>query len=377
MTKITSLRRASSGACNLLSDTDRGASFPDAVSLGCLGDFVDHHFFEFTQLHTDREPPFYNSLGFNKLFEAKLSADIFIYAYGSQQELDEFNNRGTPVIVVDEGNSPCISPELLALLNRPEVRLCFRKYGFRDPAAYFRGGDYYRDAYAAAVTHDTPPEHFPIYDDDPMGNAIRKIQVCFPVVGDVAPFYLGGLGRDVSPLESRDTDVLFVNMPEDPRTEGLERIWEDVPGDHKVWLDYKDIYPLHIEAAIVAQMRAARIFISTGLFTRYDFYAVLCGCVVVKPECSNVRSHIDIFDPLKSYIQYCDVGFKDLLPILSYILGDIGEYQTPTADIMELFGSSPTHDWAAHLRRMCQDILNGRSRLGDVKDPLPLVYTHD
>ena len=333
-----------------------------SISLGFLGDFSD----------IDFHPSFYEGFGLDRLIELPLTADVLVYAYGSSRPLEEFEARGTPVVVVDEGNSPSVSPDLVDLLSRPEVRACFRRYGFRDTASYFRNVDYYEEAYRIADVYDSPPDHFPVYVDDPIGNAVRKIQVCLPIGGDVLPEFVGNLQGCTASLAERARDVLVVEGESNPRTELLSRLWGGLPVDDKLWFVVDDVGSPEM-ASIVDLMRGSRIFLSDGFFSVYDFYAVSCGCVVIKPECSNVVASIDIFDPLKSYIRYCDIGFKDLFPVVSEVLRDIESHRESNLDITRLFSAADAHSWGFHLRKTCQDVLDGRSRLGDVSSPLPLV----
>ena len=337
-----------------------GAARP--ISAGFLGDFCD----------IDFHPSFYAGFGIERLTELPLTADVLVYAYGSSCPLEEFGARGTPVIVIDEGSSPSISPELLDLLRRPEVRVCFRRYGFRDTASYFRASNYYEEAYRVADTYDSPPDHFPVRTNDPLGNAIRKIQVCLPLGGDVVPEFVGNLRGGISALSSRPLDVLFVEGPHNPRVDTLSHLWGDLPVGEKLWFTADEAAAYDI-ADIIGLMRDSRVFISDGSFSIYDFYAVSCGCAVIKPECSNVTASIDIFDPLKSYIRYCDIGFKDLFPVISAVLGNIREHRESNSDITALFSAAGVHSWGFHLRKTCQDVLGGRSRLGDVSSSLPLV----
>jgi hypothetical protein len=333
--------------------------------VGLLGDFKD----------VDFHPSFYRGFGLERLTASVLTADVLLYAYGSRRSLEDYGARGTPVIVIDEGNSPCISPDLLALLQRPEVRLCFRRYGFRDTASYFRAEDYYEEAHRFSVAYDSPPDHFPVCVDDPMGNAVRKIQVRLPVIGNVGSEWPNGWSKftvdtmpDISTVSQRRNDILFIEEGNSPRTKLLRDLWEDLPAKIKYWTTSDDSLE-----DVIKLMQESKIFLSAGLFSSYDFYAISCGCVVVKPECSNVFASIDIFDPLKSYIRYCDIGFKDLFPVVSAVLGDIGAHREGNSYIVSLFNAVTSRSWGSHLRKMCQDMLCGRSRLGDVSSSLPLV----
>lgn len=313
-----------------------------------------------------------------------LAADVVIYAYGSQPSFDELDNRGTPVIVVDEGHSPSISADLLSLLQRPEVRLCFRHYGFRDAQAYFRRDNYYTDVFRQASDLAAPPDHFPIHDDDPLGNAIRKVRVSLPVCASLST-------RDAScPFHTREIDVLFVEEPNNPQVEVLRSMWGDLiptlptgtafrsdgPNrshvgfyrPHKQWVSefsgYEELLSLFADTIV---------FVSSGLPSPLDLCAVLSGCIVIKPECSNVYSAQDIYDSTKGCVNYCDVTLTELPAILSCIFDNLDSYEERIKENLTLFDVDAEEGlWASEFRSACVSVAEGSYRLGDVISALPL-----
>ena len=334
------------------------------ISIGFVGEFVGHHL---------RGGPRWWGLRSASL---PLTADVIIYAYGTHPPFDTLDNRGTPVIVIDESNSPSISVDLLHLLQRPEVRLCFRKYGFRDVQAYFRCDDYYTEVYHQASKYASPPDHFPLHDDDPLGNAIRKIRVSFPActslpVGDASLTFI-----------ERGTDMLFVEESANPQVEEVRNMWADfIPTlptrghydsgfyrPRKEWISefssYEELLPLFADTIV---------FISGGLPSPLDLCAVLSGCIVIKPECSNVYSAQDIYDPIKGCIQYCDVTLTELPSIVSYIFDNLDEYEERTRNSLELFDMDAAEEaWESEFRGACVSVAEGGCRLGDVVSALPL-----
>ena len=58
-----------------------------------------------------------------------------------------------------------------------------------------------------------------------------------------------------------------------------------------------------------------------------DIEALACGCIVVKPECSNMLVFPDIYDPRKQFLVWCDITFAGLADQLSYIYTHIAEMQ--------------------------------------------------
>jgi hypothetical protein len=264
--------------------------------------------------------------------ENPLTADILVCSVaGAPEALSE--NRGTPVIIVDESDAPAISSQLLSLLRHPEVKVCLRKYGYRDTASYFRGSDYYERASERGRIQDLPPDHFPVYDDDPVGNAIRKIQVKLPTL-DLDDCQTP---TDRLALSARPQDVVYLS---------------ELSGD------------------VTESFRNTRVVVSTTTFSELDFLAVLHGCVLVKPECSNVYSLVDIYDPMKRYTQFCDIALKDLTAVVDYVLQNIEEYGV---DSLSLFTCWTTERWKAQLRKTCKSVRLGKSRLGDTVCVTPMV----
>lgn len=290
------------------------------------------------------------------------AADVVVYSFGSSTPFHALGNRGTPVIVVDEGNSPGISPELLRLLRRPEVRLCFRRYGFRDPQAYFRCDDYYEEVYQQAARYNSAPDHFSIYADNPLGNAIRKTRVSLPVCDELPKT------SDFPAVSSRDIDVLFIESCENAQVNALRDQWEGLPGNGKRWV--KGSLP---RQDFMSWFEGSKIFVSAGPPSPLDLCAFLSGCVVVKPECSNVYASLDIYDPMKLCIWHCDATFKELPSIISYVLNNINECEGRVQESRAmLLDEYEDISWAAEFREACVRVARGDSRLGDVTSALPL-----
>ena len=290
------------------------------------------------------------------------TADVIVYSFGSSPSFHELDNRGTPVIVVDEGDSPGVSPELLRLLRCPEVRLCFRKYGFRDPQAYFRCDDYYEEVYRRAAHHDAAPDHFSIHDDDPLGNAIRKIRVSLPVCDELPDM------SDLSLFGDRGIDILFIESHENDQMNALRGQWEGLPGAVKRW-----ITGFTFQQNFMPWFEGSKIFVSDGLPSSLDLCAFLNGCVVIKPECSNVHSSLDIYDPTKLCVWNCDATFKELPDIISYVLNNISECEERVRESRSLLlDECAETSWAMEFREVCMRAAHGDSRLGDIVSALPL-----
>lgn len=328
----------------------RSGILKSSISIGLIGKFTSDVF-----------QPCREWRGLQVLPSPK-AADVIVYSFGSSPPFHELDNRGTPVIVVDEGDSPGISTELFRLLRRPEVRLCFRKYGFRDPQAYFRCGEYYEEVHRRAARYDTAPDHFSIHDDDPLGNIVRKIRVSLPVCDELPDM------SDLPSFGDRGIDVLFIESCESDQINALRDQWEGLPGGAKRWV--KGFPP---QKNFMSWLGDSKIFVSGGLPSPLDFCAFLSGCVVIKPECSNVYSLPDIYDPTKLCVWHCDATFEELPAIISYVLDNLSECEERVRESRSLLlDGCEEVSWASEFREICVRVARGDSRLGDVISALPL-----
>jgi hypothetical protein len=334
--KITSFRGLRSGTTK------------EIISIGFVGDFSSRHF-----------RPHLKWWGLESSVYSR-AADVIVYSYDTGPPFEDLENRGTPVVVVDESNTPSLSADLVRLLRRPEVHVCFRKYGFRDPKSYFRRCQYYEGVYESAMLH-SPPDHFPIIDDDPMGNAIRKVRVSLPAC-DLEEELAGWV-----PYRERSIDVLCIGEHHNDQTAELRRRLSDFPGTVK-WLncptEYQDLIPI---------MSDAKLVVSTGTPSPVDLCATVSGCVHIKPECSNVYATLDVYRASRLCIRYCDPLFAELSDTVSAIYANLGVYeQEARTNSLSLLARQDAELWAIDFRDACVSAASGLHRLGDHTDPLPM-----
>ena len=58
-----------------------------------------------------------------------------------------------------------------------------------------------------------------------------------------------------------------------------------------------------------------------------DIEALACGCIVVKPECSNMLIYPDIYNPANQLMIWCDLFYNHLPNQLHYIYENLDEMQ--------------------------------------------------
>ena len=85
------------------------------------------------------------------------------------------------------------------------------------------------------------------------------------------------------------------------------------------------------------EMTSSKICISPfgyGEICWRDFEAMLCGCLVIKPDMSHVETNPDIFKPFKTYVPV-EWDFSDLEDKCIYYLTHEGERQRIVTDALK------------------------------------------
>lgn len=292
----------------------------------------------------------------------------------------------TPVILFDSYDATHLSIPIAKEAAKPEVKAYLRSNTFRDAAVYFRqaqGGSYYNHVLSSNM-NGLSPDVVHRLSDEYLDKAVKKIVVCNPVLPPMTSKHLDFLSGQLL-LEERPLDVLFhdrdgINQQVkllNRQAYGLNSttttaLFQDELPDTP---DYGIQYILYL-----ATLSNTKIVVSpwsSAGFSKFDFEALLCGTVVVKPECSNIRTLIDIYDPLHGYVQYCAPCCSDLRDVLLYILNNLDEYAAVAIEAREAlcqYYASPNRvvtSWLSNFRSICEKVLSGNSNnLGDLKVPV-------
>jgi hypothetical protein len=297
----------------------------------------------------------------------------------------------TPVILFDSYDLTHLAMPIAQEAAKPEVKAYLRSHSFREPSAYFRlteGGSYYRHVLSNSIKK-LAPDATPRIEDDMLGAAIKKIVVRNPVLPFLTPQQVEFV-RDIQvPPEERRVDVLLNEWNVmDKQLELLDirslgpnvRLFGDL---FPAGVCNNQTYGLHY-LLYLTTLANTKMLISPWAqsgFSPIDFEALLCGTVVIKPECSNTRTWIDIYDPVAGYMQYCSPSFDDLRDMVLYILKNLGEYSEKTDEarkfVWEHYADPErsVSSWIYDFRILCEKILAGETRnLGDVKGPLPASW---
>jgi len=297
----------------------------------------------------------------------------------------------TPVILFDSYDVTHLAMPIIQEAAKPEVKAYLRSHSFRETSSYFRqteGGSYYNHVLSNSI-NKLAPDAVPRIEDNLLGDAIKKIVVRNPVLSFMTPHHVEFVTGSYAPLEERRIDVLLnewdvmdrqLSLLETKKLGFDVRVFGDLfPGG----VCNNQTYGLHY-LLYLTTLANTKILISPWRqsgFSPIDFEALLCGTIVIKPECSNTRTWLDIYDPVAGYIQYCSPAFDDLRDMVLYILKNLEEYSGKVEEARNLLWKHYGHPeraigaWIHDFRSLCDKILAGDTRnLGDVKSPLPASW---
>ena len=325
--------------------------------------------------------------GFDSRREDAQDADLIVCSLRGASDLLA-DNKGTPVVLVDSFPDPSITQSLVDVVRRPEVKVCLRKWGFRDPASYYRGSSYYENVSALAAV-GLSPDPFPVFTDEPIGNVVRKIKtllppsplldatygvprwesrefdICFPLVGD-SDYWVERYIEEMNSLSSRfATYVLSTSI----HSNDIKRVYPDTRGTFDNTFKMSRDYCWEYFHDVNRRFQASKVVVSTQHFLYTDFLALANGCVLVKPESSNVSGSCDIFFPGNPHVLYCDHMFTGLP---AYVQEALRREPSPEA-VRSYQEMCLVSRWDHSFYRLCTDIVRGRERFGDITKVTPLV----
>ena len=302
-----------------------------------------------------------------------------------------------PVILFDSYDVTHLAPPIAKEAAKPEVKAFLRSSSFRDPTAYFRrsqGGSYYNHVFSSSMNGLSPDVLPRVVEEQELDAAIKKIIVRNPVMPFLVDQHIEFIKGAYSPLDERYADVLFndwgvmqkqVNIV-DMQTFGLntKSISSLFPAvDSGASFGTSEVPTQGLQYLLyLAALSSTKVLISPwgqSGFSTIDFAALMCGTIVVKPECSNVRTWVDIYDPFRGCMQYCSPCLSDLRDIVLHILSNLGEYEEISNESRALLWDSygdpvrSVSSWIFDFRQICERILSGNTRdIGDVRGPLPV-----
>lgn len=261
--------------------------------------------------------------------------------------------RDTPMICDSSLDYAYLDPAMRELLHHPQLRYYLPGVTFRDPRVQQRrswGGEYYGQVYDRRMRYDTGPdvrlerEPLPAEIQAKIWSLIRPVTPPFP---DAVYEYIT---QKIRPLHERPVDLFFAGrslylahneqcFPSDMRQRLLAR-WDRLPGRVKLLRDYHNFdgtrkYGQPVEKfsypwEYVDRLLDSKVVLSPWGWSPWcvrDLEALACGCVVIKPECSNLLIYPDIYDPARQLLVWSELGHDYLEGQLEYIYGHLEEMQ--------------------------------------------------
>lgn len=261
--------------------------------------------------------------------------------------------QDTPLLCDGSTDYAYVDPVLADLLAHPQVRFYLPNVSFRSPELQQRmswGGEYYGHVFTQRELYQCGPNSR--FERPPLAAEVqRKIAYArrptTPPFPDVAYEYIAA---KIKPLDHRPVDLFFAGRTwygsrstrnfATAMRQRLTQLWPQLPGSNNVFRDYhnyegtkkfgKSVQSFAYPFDYIDQLLNAKIVISPWGWSPWcirDFEALACGCIVVKPECSNMLVSPDIYDPKQNLIVWCDVMFDYIEQQLQYILDNLTDFQ--------------------------------------------------
>lgn len=293
----------------------------------------------------------------------------------------------TPMICDNSMDYAYMDPPVRDTLQHPQVRAFLAGVTFRDQISQQRktwGGEYYGHVLRNMELFNSGPDVR--CDRNLPDGVMQKIKLFRPPTPTFDDDVYGYIEKNMKALKDREIDVFFsgraVYHPKNIRNHPtahrrqLEKAWPKFPGKNKVLVTYDNwagnrrrgkpcknyAYPWEY----VNMLLNSKVVISPWGWSPWcvrDLEALICGCLVIKPECSNVLVYPDIYNPANLCMIWCDVFFKSVAGQLSYIYSNLKDFQE-RADYGRAFIAESLYPrdklfnyWTGHLRALLDEIL--------------------
>ena len=320
--------------------------------------------------------------------ETMSNRDEGLWINTGHRGLFEFSDD--PVICDSSLDYAYIDPAMRATLSSPQMRAFLTGTQFRNPELQTRGsfgGEYYGAVYANRWVHGDGPstrrERAELHPD-----VLAKIPK--PNRPPTRPFtdeVFEYIQQNRKPLEQRSTDLFFSGRTQYLRArfndhptmhrKRFEEMWDSLPGARKQLITYDDFagtrkagkpttslkYPYEYVDALLD----SKVIVSPWGWSPWcvrDFEALACGCVVIKPECSNMLVYPDIYDPDKNLMLWGDLMYDNLHDQIRYCYENLDEMQSRVDRASDfVFDALYPNDrlyesWTRDLRELLERILS-------------------
>ena len=291
---------------------------------------------------------------------------------------------GAPVILFDSYDVTWLSPPIVKEAAKPEVKAYVRSNTFRDPISYYRNtwrGTYYGHVLKSSFAH-LPPNPVPRNTDDYLEAAIKKIVLLAPVIPSLPSDALEMIEDAYLPIHSRSIDFL-VNTWNANQTQLsiLEKDSTHITDFTTDSLFDKDKARGIEYLTYLAGLCDTKVFISpwgASAWSRADMEALLCGCILIKPECSNTKTLPDIYSPSKGWIQFCAPDFSDLHHVAEYVASNYLDFAYAAEEAQKFLlsyfkGAGKPSVFAEDIYSLCKHVIAGtEGQFKDITKKIPL-----
>jgi hypothetical protein len=298
-----------------------------------------------------------------------------------------------PVICDSSSDFGFLTPNVFSTLSLPNVRYYMHGVSFRDPIVHRRrylNEEYYNHVYRQRDVYNISPDERLSRPEIPTEIQEKIVPLIRPPMEPFSDDVFKYIAQKIKPLKDRSLDISFagrvsyhfrrhLSVPTEQRRR-LKNMWNSLPGKNKLFFCYDDpsgtryngkqIKNFSFPYEYVDLLLDTKIVISPWGFSAWcirDFEALACGCILVKPECSNMLTYPDIYNPANNLLIWCDIKFDRLAEQLNYCYKNLDKMQE-RADrgrqfILDAFYPNDKlfSNWTKHIRKLLENCLETKS----------------
>jgi len=323
---------------------------------------------------------------------------------GNRGELDY---QDTPIICDSSIDYIYLDPVMRDLLSHPQLRYYLSGVHFRDDTVQQRkswGGEYYGHAFKHHDLYRCGPDPRPEREPLPAAVCEKIAPLNRPPTPPFSDEVFAYIQSRLRPLREREVDLFFSgrvlyppggkwNHPTIHRRLLIDQ-WDQLPGREKILRYYGNFagtryrgqsvrvfkYPYEYVDALLR----SKVVVSPWGWSSWcvrDLEALACGCLLIKPECSNTKIYPDIYDPRQQFLVWTDLRFEQLPDQLDYCYTHLDEFQE-RVDRGRRFVTEALYPnakvyarWTRDLRRMLEDALSrpNYAPADQIPPPLPRI----
>jgi len=301
-----------------------------------------------------------------------------------------FDYQDTPMICDSSIDYAYLDPPMRHLISYPQVRAYMTGVGLRHSVMQQRrswGGEYYGMVYKEREVHGRGPDVRLERDPLPVEVQSKIKPITRPPTPPFSNNVFEHIDARIRPLHTRNIDIFFSGrityFPRAIRSHPtaarhhLRDTWDTLPGKVKVFRGYHDFKGTKKNGKSVKVFRYPYEYVDALLDTKIvispwgwspwcvrDLEALACGCIVIKPECSNMVIYPDIYDPKKQLMVWADIMYRGLGDQVDYCLNHLNEMQERVnrgrKEVLDaLWPNEKIHAcWTQQLRTILEDAAN-------------------